>query len=628
MNRIEARERYTAVAAGIAAVAAAAMLWGVADRSGLVLWVGGFIVIELVGARHVSSTTTERRLRSAFLFLTGAWAGALIFFGQPASTTAMALTLGALAFGLVIVVVSAPDDLEESTATIAGVWVSALAGIIATQSANVVLLIGLVTMACLVAGLGATLNHLRETESTALADRNAELIGDLRFRADHDHHTGLLNRSATMAQVSRLCEAGEPFALAIVDLDDFKYVNDTVGVQAGDAYLVELASRLTTIAAGRAIVGRIEGGRFGVISRAQDHDVEQLTASIHREAAAATPVGQRPVRCSIGVVDVRPDEGQTPEEIERSARAAVAFVQMQGGGSTYRFDDSLAAAVQAEESVRASLAEALESGEIVAYVQPVVDLHTGQIVGGEALARWIRDGEEVPAYEFIDVAKRARLLNEIDQAVHADIARWRRARPEFAPAQVCINVGPDRLRVAEKGLAGDGGSADLTGLIIEITERGIIADPEVATRQLEQWRGRGARIFLDDFGTGFSSLDLLTSLPIDGLKIDRKFVQGASADRAARAVVAATVELARRLELSLVAEGVETIDEALLMRDMGVGRAQGWLFEKAVPLAEFSAMLEAATNWTELLNSTGRRLERSAPTSVAVSASEGLDLTA
>lgn len=613
MNRIEARERYTAAAVCTAAVAAGATLWGVADRRGLVFWVGGFIVIELVGARFVSSTTTEARLRRAYLFLAGVWAGALIYFGQPASTMAMALTLGVLAFGLAIVVVSAPDDLEGSIASMAGVWIAALVGIVVTQSANVVLLIGLATLGSLVAGLALTLNHLRESESVDLADRNAALIDDLRFRADHDDHTGLLNRSATMAEVGRLCGAGEPFAFMLIDLDDFKYFNDTVGVRAGDAYLADLAARLTAAASNPCIVGRIEGGRFGIISHAADHDVDRLAATVHREAAAATPDRQPPVRCSIGVVEVSAADARAADEIESSARAAVAFVQHHGGGSTYRFDASLASAVQAEERTRARLVEGLGAGEIVAYIQPVVNLYTGQIVGGEALARWICDGEEVPAYQFIDVAKRARLLNEIDQAVYADIAKWRNDRPEFAPAQVGINVGPDRLRAAEEGFAGDGRGGDLTGMIIEITERGIVADPEAATQQLEQWRERGARIFLDDFGTGFSSLDLLTSLPIDGLKIDRKFVQGASDGRAARAVVAATVELARRLDLSLVAEGVETIEEAFLMRDMGVGRAQGWLFDKAVPLADFSAMLEGAINWTELLNSTGRAAERPAP---------------
>lgn len=579
-----------------------ALLWTTqGSRLGLLLW-----AIGLCALQPLLLIKLDRRTELSVTWLIGFWQGLLGVFGQP-STMAGLISFGSiLVVGLILWVANAEDDALVSNTyglgVATGVIVSALS---IEHPQRWTLLLALLGFTA-VARFGAYLVGHRLATNQALGATNQRLIDDLQYRADHDGLTGAYNRARISTHITSLLEQKRPFVCTAIDIDDFRTFNEMYGQARGDQYLHDVVQNLSHCSHD-AVVGRIESDRFIVIEPAGTSTGlggrNSQAEPVHEAALASTPEGVAPMSCTVAMLYVDDPHEFTTETLLQATRATIEAGKRNGGGRTQIFDDEIASGIVDERRLRQEFARGLEQHEVVPYVQPIVDLRSAAIVGGEVLARWIRDGEEVPAYKFIETAHRGQLLDEVDDAMFEQIAEWRRSHPEFKPLYLSLNVGPDRLYAAGQRFGqAKAGEDDLRGMVFEMTERGIVHNPEAATAQLAEWRSRGALIYLDDFGTGFSSLDLLTSLPIDGLKVDRKFVRGAGTEAASQAVVAATVELARRLDLRLIAEGVETRHEALLMRDMGIQAAQGWLFLKAVPLEEFSALVAAGTNWAEVLH--------------------------
>lgn len=574
--------------------------WNIFDRAGLLAWFLG-----IVGIQGIALITADKKpLHYGVIFAIGTWGALLSLFGRADTWAGMAAGSCVALMGLAIGLSAPTSDPREFTFFGSGIVTGTLIAALALDAPYRWQMFAFVLAIALVARHGARLTSNRDAMNESLTETNDRLIDDLRFRADHDALTGIYNRTRITERLNDRLEGTAQFSCLLIDIDGFRSFNEIYGTEAGDTYLRGFANRLSDQYP-NGDVGRIESDRFVVMYDAHSDlvlaDAIAQTVELHDAAAATTPEHVPPMTCTIGLLyDAEPRQYDR-ENFIRTMHATVDAGKLEGGNTTRLLDDELSQQLAAETRMRQQLAVGLERNEVVAYVQPIVDLRTGAILGGEVLARWLRDGVEVPAYKFIETAQRARLLNAVDDAMFEQVVGWRAAHPELDQLYLSLNVGPDRLYAAQQRIGRPGGG-DLRGLVFEMTERGIIDNPETATAQLNDWRDRGARIYLDDFGTGFSSLDLLTTLPIDGLKIDRKFVQNAKTERPARAVIAATVELARRLDLALVAEGIETRDEAALTRDMGVHAAQGWLFLKAVPLSEFTELATNGTNWAETLH--------------------------
>lgn len=440
----------------------------------------------------------------------------------------------------------------------------------------------------------------------AIALEHHELSRQLIEQAYYDQLTGLPNRFLLADRLDqRIAEAnrlGHSLALILIDLDDFKLVNDTLGHTAGDSLLVDIAARLQTCVTGNDTVARFGGDEFVVL----------LTRA---DAAVATEVAQRiesalqghvfvegravNVRATMGI-SLFPRDGASSDSLLRAADTAL-YAAKRSPVQPYRFStDSLNRAVHRRVRVEQELRTAVAGDGLELYYQPRVGLADGVMRGGEALLRWQHPerGLIAPA-EFLGVAEQSALMGEIDRYVVAAAVRqaaaWQRRR---RPHRVAFNLSAGELHRDDFGnefarlLSADG--ADPAAFEIEVTETMIMQDIASATEQLHKLRGLlpGLRIAIDDFGTGQSSLHCLAQLPIDTLKIDRKFVsdlRDAEQAMTAEAIVRTIIELGHSLNLTVVAEGVECAEQAHQLRTLGCCEAQGFYFAEPMAAADFDA---------------------------------------
>ncbi|MFN2539996.1 MAG: putative bifunctional diguanylate cyclase/phosphodiesterase [Mycobacteriales bacterium] len=454
---------------------------------------------------------------------------------------------------------------------------------------------GATTVLFLLAAVRASLlvAHMRQREAAlqvALDDREA-LAQELRQRATTCPLTGLVNRTGFLDLVEEAIRLDEPLAVGLLDLDDFKGVNDTLGHDAGDALLVKVAGRLRNATGARDVVGRLGGDEFALLLRGTPDEVE-------RKADLVVAALRRPllieghefhVAGSLGVVP-RSDTSSMGDLLRRADLAMYA-AKADGGSRWAGYQPSMSAALLKRVDLRSQLVLALERGELVPWYQPVVDLDTGELVGCEALARWVRRGRppEAPG-EWMALAEETGFIVDIDQALQAralrDFADWRAASPGAREMELALNVSGRTLQASGTADHLLGLLADLrippNRLLLEVTE-GVLLEDEAVGRRLQRLRAAGVRIALDDFGTGWSSLAYLARFPVDVLKLDRSFTAGLGQDLGSEAVAAAVVQLARALDLEVIAEGVETEAQGRHLQALGTRWAQGYLFGAAVP---------------------------------------------
>ncbi|MCW2778383.1 MAG: diguanylate cyclase/phosphodiesterase [Frankiales bacterium] len=453
---------------------------------------------------------------------------------------------------------------------------------------------------------GRLTHHLE----AVVAERTAQLLR----LAQTDPLTGLANRDLLSTRTREALDRG-PVAVALLDLDGFKAVNDSLGHEAGDRLLVEVASRLDRALLPGETVGRLGGDEFAVVLPGVRDDVEALAAA-DRLLAAATGTARASTRevdvaASLGVVVARP--GDSPADLLRNADVAMyAAKELAPGrregraGSRRLFEPSMHEAVLARVDLEADLREALARGQVVPHFQPVVDLRTGALHGVEALARWVRaDGTSVPPSVFVPLAEQCGLVRQLGRSVLrascAVVAEWHRAvaAGELASAPA-LSVNVSAVQLASPALVDEvrAALAD-TGLpsallVLEITETAVVEDPGTAAQRLAELRALGVRIALDDFGTGYSALGLLPRLPIDVVKIDREFVREVHLGPREAALSTAVLSLAASLGLSVVAEGVELAEQADRLRALGCPLAQGFLYSPALPPEQLRARLPRA----------------------------------
>jgi diguanylate cyclase (GGDEF)-like protein len=383
-----------------------------------------------------------------------------------------------------------------------------------------------------------------------------------------------------------------------VDLDRFKIVNDARGHAVGDALLRAVAARLVGVARHGDTVARFGGDEFLVVSPGAD---ERRAGEVAQSLLSAlddpfrVAGGEAALSASIGVALRRAGEGTSATALLRQADTAMYAAKLAGRGSVRVFDEALAREAEERFELSGDLRRALVLGNLELHYQPVVDLLSGEVIGAEALARWPHPRlGMVPPNRFVAIAEETGLAARLDQwALHRavrDAGDMRRHGVLADKTYVAVNVSAPTL--SSPTLEGwidrqlEAGDVAPENLLVEVTESAIMSDASSAVALLHRLRSRGVGIAVDDFGTGHSSLAYLRDLPISVLKIDRTFVARLSTDPSSRAIAGTIIELARAVGVSVVAEGVETLPDAELLRGLGCDAAQGWLWSPAVPPAE------------------------------------------
>jgi diguanylate cyclase (GGDEF)-like protein len=382
-------------------------------------------------------------------------------------------------------------------------------------------------------------------------------------------------------------------ALFLIDLERFRNVNDSLGRPAGDTLLKQVAEWLAANLGGANLLARVGTDQFALVMpevRQEGEVARLLDKTLDAFERNAFGLGSAALRIAAKVgVAVFPEDGGNPETLLVHAEAALK--KAKAGGDRYLFyTQKMSEMVAGKLMLESQLRQALERDEFVLHYQPKVHGASGKLTGVEALIRWNdpRTGL-VPPSQFIPILEETGLIHEVGRwalrKALADHLRWRNAGLD--PVRIAVNVSPRQLRhrgfVAEirEVIGVDPQAAQ--GLELELTESLIMENVEHSIATLEAIRAMGVRIAIDDFGTGYSSLSYLSKLPVDTLKIDRSFVVEMTTGAQGLALVSTIVKLGHSLGLAIVAEGVETAEQAARLREMGCDEMQGYLFSKPVP---------------------------------------------
>jgi diguanylate cyclase (GGDEF)-like protein len=427
-----------------------------------------------------------------------------------------------------------------------------------------------------------------------------------------DELTGLPHRSIFLDRLDlalrRTASRAAPVALLFVSLDRFKEKNDRFGRDVGDLLLQAVASRLDGLRGPADTLSRWGGDEFVFMSEGGFDGLDPSTIANRIVGAFADPFTPGDMRiflsASVGVAVTSPGDLNT-DQLLRQSEAAGQMAKQRGGGTIHRFDEEMQARARRRAEVEDSLRGAVDRGELVLHYQPEVSLLTNQIVATEALIRWHHPqwGLVAPA-EFIPVAEGTSLILEVGgfvlQSAMEQSARWRSLLPQ-RPITVAINISPrqfvqdDFVELVASALERTG--ADPGDICLEITESVLMDDLDITVATLRRLKSLGVLLAVDDFGTGYSSLSYLRAFPVDVIKVDQSFVSGLGHDPEDSAIVQAVVHMGRALQLTTVAEGVETAHQLVELRELECDIAQGYHFARPAPADAITQMLLAGTDW-------------------------------
>nr|WP_260858959.1 EAL domain-containing protein [Paraburkholderia sp. BCC1885] len=451
----------------------------------------------------------------------------------------------------------------------------------------------------------------RRRAADALHAANAELEARVQIRTreldnanarlvhenSHDALTGLPNRSHLMQRLRTAwyayCEDGREVTVMFIDLDRFKIVNDSLGHHFGDMLLVQAAARLRGCLRATDLLARLGGDEFAILS--PDASLCDAVAIAERILVAFDlpfDIDEHVVfsSCSIGIVNADSQYHTKPADLLRDADIAMYRVKNAGRDNFMVFNHELRREVLDQVEREGALRNALKrDDELMPFFQPIVDVASGEVVALEALIRWRQpDGRVIAPGEFLPAVEGLRLIGRLDlymltrvavilakqehanwPPVHVNCSSFSITRPEFADEVLALlkryGVAPSRV-------------------CLELTEGALVAEPEIARSTMQRLADNGMSVVLDDFGAGFSSLSYVHQYRFSGLKIDKSFILELTRSPRSRAIVRAIVRMAESLGLTLVAEGVEDAGTLAVLRDMGAAQAQGYFFDKPMPL--------------------------------------------
>ena len=439
-----------------------------------------------------------------------------------------------------------------------------------------------------------------------------------------DALTALPNRRQLIRRIERAIDAARNarhlVALLLIDLDRFKIINDTLGHSAGDELLLEVSKRLKKCvrhsdqvlepgagsgapASAQALeaVARLTGDEFMALlpEVAQAADAQRVAARILELMREPFTVGGQEcvVTASIGIA-LCPRDGTNAADLMKNADVAMHAVKSAGRNDVALYSPAQAGPGRETLELESALHKAIERNELVLHYQPKVDVHNARMVGAEALMRWNRGGELIAPGAFIPLAEESGLIVPLSEWVVREAARQARVwQDRFgAGLSIAVNLPPrifertDLVELIQSAVAACGVAP--SAIELEITETGLMKELHNVIPTLHRLNQIGVQISIDDFGTGYSSLAYLTTLPIGELKIDRSFVRDLGTTPQSSAVVTAIIALARSLNLRVVAEGVENLRQMQVLRRLGCGVMQGFLFSGAKPASEIDTWLE------------------------------------
>ena len=438
----------------------------------------------------------------------------------------------------------------------------------------------------------------------AIARKRAE--ERIQFMASHNSLSGLPNRTRfgelfADALVSA-ARRGEWLSVTYVDFDNFKFVNDSLGHSAGDTLLKIMTERLIAALGPNDIVARLGGDEFIAVLVDPPKDKQAIGAIIDRLCSAvAEPVELEGrsfrITCSFGVA-VYPHDGETVETLLANADAAMYRAKESGGDRFVLYTPAINATLRERLTLLNELRRAEPSRDFVLHYQPQVDLRSGRVFAVEALIRWRHDRLGlVPPGKFIPLAEESGFIVPIGAWALQEACRQNKAWHDagLPPITVSVNVSARQFR--EDRIVGDVAAAlrdsglEPKYLELELTESLIMQDVDRAIETMKRLRALGVRLSIDDFGTGYSSLSALKRFPVERLKIDKSFIQDLPEDEDDRAVAAAVISLGQKLNLRVIAEGVETAEQVAFLRENHCDELQGFHFSRPAPAEEVAALL-------------------------------------
>jgi diguanylate cyclase (GGDEF)-like protein len=437
----------------------------------------------------------------------------------------------------------------------------------------------------------------------SLHEREA-LMELLRRQALYDALTSLPNRSLFTERLTAAYEnrsAERMLAVLLLDVDDFKSVNDSYGHDAGDALLVAVGQRLRGVIRDGDTAARLGGDEF-VIALANFADPTVPTRVAQRVLSTLSEPfdfgGHRlTMRASVGVAVAGADD-RTADELVRNADIAMYLAKSRGKGRFEVFEPYMQAAAMNQLELRTDLAPAISDGELRLHFQPVIELRTGRTVGYEALVRWQRGARLIPPLEFIPIAESSGLIGPLTDWVIDEACRlasgW--GTPGDLP-WVSVNISSSQL-IRRDLVARIGRTLEATGLaadrlVLEITESALL-EIDVARPAIERLSKLGLRVAIDDFGIGYSALSYLARLPIDIVKIDRSFINALQAAGPEEAIASAIIALAQRLDMTTIGEGVETEDQLKQLKALGCDLGQGFHLGRPAAVDDLPARMRPA----------------------------------
>jgi diguanylate cyclase (GGDEF)-like protein len=425
-------------------------------------------------------------------------------------------------------------------------------------------------------------------------------------QATYDGLTGLYNRVAFVHELERMIgqsqRSDHSAALIFLDLDEFKRINDTQGHTVGDQLLCLVAERLKSCVREIDVVARLGGDEFavGLGGIYEGFDLDSLLNRIVEAINMPMKIGKfvHSMGCSMGVCLI-PQDGESTEILLKNADLAMYKAKTVLGSAYVFFNEELNEDTERRVLLEGKLRTALQNNSLEVYLQPKLTIATNSIDSFEALMRWTdADLGDVPAAEFVAVAESSGLIEQLTESVIEQTASVLAAQPVEVIRSIAINLSPSQL--SSPGFVSKfletlhKYDCDVSRIEVEITESVFVSDPQRAKEKLLALRAQGLRISLDDFGSGFSSLNLITQLPLDALKIDKSFVDNIPTNKRSTMVVSKIVEMARELNIEVVAEGVEELRQVQALVDMGCTHVQGYVICRPIPVSE---LLQFLAEW-------------------------------